>query len=285
MAGIRKAPPGGSSSGSRGASAAPPGSRGCFEPILERAVSIEVIPRLVGAHKRAAPQSTGSWVPPAGAVNELASVSLAADHDAASAFVLRFVRRGISPEDICLGLLGPAARKLGEQWVDDDRNIAEVTLGLYRLHEVLRTLGTVVPPPVLRGRSFPKALLVPVPGEGHVFGAAVLGDFFRRSGWEVSGSPPASVEELRDWVAQESFDAVGLSLATEARLPATLACVNAVRQSSCNRDVLIFVGGRLFDAQPALAHQLPADWVSTDAREAVREAGRRIAQRLGARLE
>ena len=284
MSGIRKAPPGGSSSGSRNASAAPPRPVGGAQPILEHTVELEVIPRLVGAHRQGGFVLFGAWQPPAGAVDELAALSLSPDHDAASTFVLRFVRRGVSVEDINLGLLGPAARRLGEQWVDDDRNIAEVTLGLYRLHEVLRTLGTVVPPIQSARRACPRALLVPVPGEGHIFGAAVLGDFFRRAGWEVAGSAPASVAELRDWVAAEGFDAVGLSLATEARIPATLACIKAVRESSCNREASIFVGGRLFDAQPELAGRLPADWVSTDARQAVVEATRRLARTIGARM-
>lgn len=284
MSGIRKAPPGGSSSGSRNASDAPPGPVIAARPILEHTVTLEVIPQLVGAHRRGVSPSPDVWQPPAGSVDELADLSLSADHDAASTFVLRFVRRGVSVEDINLGLLGPAARRLGEQWVDDDRNIAEVTLGLYRLHEALRTLGTVVPPIQPARRACPKALLVPVPGEGHIFGAAVLGDFFRRAGWEVSGSAPGSVEELREWVATEGFDAVGLSLATETRMATTLACIKAVRDSSCNREVSIFVGGRLFDAQPELAARLPADWVSTDARQAVVEATRRFARTIGARM-
>ena len=281
MTGIRKAPPGGSSSGSRNAGALPPGSTGPLESVLEHTVAVEVIPRLVGAHRHGVSSAAGHWQPPVGAVEELAGLSLSAEHDAASTFVLRFVRRGIPVEDISLGLLGPAARRLGQQWVDDDRNIAEVTLGLYRLHEALRTLGTVVPPVAKRSGSAHRALLVPVPGEGHIFGAAVLGDFFRRAGWEVSGSAPASVEELREWVMAEPFDAVGLSLATESRLSATQACIQAVRNSSCNPEVLIFVGGRLFDAQPGLAAGLPADWVSTDARQAVHEASRRLNRGVG----
>ena len=278
MTGIRKAPPGGSSSGSRNGATSPPGSASRLQPVLERTFAVEIIPLLASAHVRGRPASAGQWQPPVGAVEELAVLSLSAEHDAASTFVLRFVRRGIPVEDISLGLLGPAARRLGEQWVDDDRNIAEVTLGLYRLHEALRTLGTVVPAVPSRGRSSRRALLVPVPGEGHIFGAAVLGDFFRRAGWEVSGSAPASVEELREWVAAEPFDAVGLSIATESRLATTRDCIQAVRSSSCNPDVLIFAGGRLFDAQPDLAASLPADWVSTDARLAVQEATRRLAQ-------
>lgn len=278
MTGIRKAPPGRSNPASRTAPAAPPGLAKGLEPLLERAMALDVIPRLVGAHNGSGVGLPRSWQPPTGSVDELATLSLSADPDAASTFVLRFVRRGIPVEDISLGLLGPAARRLGQQWVDDDRNIAEVTLGLYRLHEALRTLGTVVPPPPIKSRGYPRALLAPVPGEGHIFGVAVLGDFFRRGGWEVSGSAPASVEELREWVATESFDAVGLSLATESRLATALACIRAIRESACNRDVLIFVGGRVFDAQPELAGRLPADWVSTDARQAVAEANRRLAQ-------
>lgn len=235
--------------------------------VLERAMALDVIPALLRI--RTKPRPGTAWVPPPGAVADLAALSLYPDANAAVARVLAILRQGVPVEAICDALLAPAARMLGEQWVEDERNFAEVTLGLTRLHEALRAVSQATPPAQAANGLTPRALLVPVPGEGHVFGAAVLGEHFTQAGWEVWGTAPRLADELREWVASDWFDVAGLSVATEARLPSLLACIAAVREASCNRDIAIFVGGRLFDAQPALANTLGVDWVSTDAAGAV----------------
>lgn len=246
---------------------------------LERAMALDVIPSLLRIRTAPGEGSEPGWRPPPGAVADLAALALAPESDAAVRHVLNYLREGVAVEALCEALLAPAARMLGDQWVEDERNIAEVTLGLARLHEALRTLSRASPPlPTATGVT-PRALLVPVPGEGHVFGAAVLGEHFTQAGWDVWGTPPRLVTELREWVAGEWFDVVGLSVATEARIPVLRQSIAAVREASCNPDIAVFVGGRLFAAQPALAGDLAADWVSNDATGAVRAARKWVKRR------
>ena len=237
---------------------------------LERTMALDVIPALLRIRTKPRPGAGQGWVPPPGAVADLAALSLSPDAEAAVGHVMATLRQGVPVEVLCDSLLAPAARMLGEQWVEDERNFAEVTLGLTRLHEALRAVSRAAPPvsQAINGLT-PRALLVPVPGEGHVFGAAVLGEHFTQAGWDVWGTAPRLIDELREWVAGDWFDVVGLSVATEARMPMLVACIAAVREASCNPDIGLFVGGRLFDAQPALTGSLGVDWVSSDAAAAV----------------
>lgn len=247
-------------------------------------MALDVIPALLRIRTKPRSVAGRGWVPPPGAVADLAALSLSPDGEAAVGRVLATLRQGVPVEVLCDSLLAPAARMLGEQWVEDERNFAEVTLGLARLHEALRAVSRAAPPAGQAADGLtPRALLVPVPGEGHVFGAAVLAEHFTQAGWEVWGTAPRLVDELREWVAGDWFDVVGLSVATEARMPTLAACIAAVREVSCNPDVGLFVGGRLFDAQPALAGSLGVDWVSADAAAAVVVARQWVKSRQGSR--
>lgn len=247
-------------------------------------MALDVIPALLRIRAKPRSGAGQGWVPPPGAVADLAALSLSPDAGAAAAHVIATLRQGVPVELLCDLLLAPAARMLGEQWVEDERNFAEVTLGLARLHEALRAAARAAPPVSKAADGLtPRALLVPVPGEGHVFGAAVLGEHFTQAGWDVWGTAPRLVDELREWVAGDWFDVVGLSVATEARMPTLVACVAAVREASCNPDIGIFVGGRLFNAQPTLANALAVDWVSGDAAGAVMVARQWVKSRAGSR--
>lgn len=249
---------------------------------LERAMALDVIPALLRTRPAVGDGSGARWRPPAGSIAALAAHSLSHDSSAAVRHVLYFLREGVAVEALCEALLAPAARMLGDQWVEDERNIAEVTLGLARLHEALRAVSRAAPPVPTGAGVTPRALLVPVPGEGHVFGAAVLGEHFSQAGWDVWGTPPRVVAELREWVSGEWFDVAGLSVATEARMPALRESIAAVREASCNPGIAVFVGGRLFAAQPALSRQLAADWVSADASSAITAARNWVRRRHAA---
>jgi methanogenic corrinoid protein MtbC1 len=242
-------------------------------------MALEVIPALLRIRTKTRSGDDPRWVPPPGAVADLAALSVSPDAEAAVRQVLATLRLGVPVTVLCDSLLAPAARMLGEQWVEDERNFAEVTLGMMRLHEALRAAARAAPPGIhVAAGLTPRALLVPVPGEGHVFGAAVLGEHFTQAGWEVWGTTPRVVDELRDWVASDWFDVAGLSAATEARIPALRDSIAALRETSCNPDIAIFVGGRLFSAQPTLAETLGVDWVSTDAAGAVVAARQWVSQ-------
>ena len=74
-------------------------------------------------------------------MRELVRLLLAHDVGVASAYVETVRQRGASLEGIFLRLLAPAARELGLLWEEDECDFMQVTVGLCRLHHLLRELS------------------------------------------------------------------------------------------------------------------------------------------------
>lgn len=245
---------------------------------LEEALRSQVIPRLLAAARRADPTSPADRA----GVEVLVALSLAEDPDAAADWIEVARVHGATFESLCLDALAPAARRLGELWNDDRCDFAQVTLGTLRLTRALHALSAACP---ARLRvDAPRALFVPVPGEQHSFGATMLVAFFRRAGWDAESGTPAAPAEVGTAVRARRYQLAGISASRDDALGAVGQSVAAVRASSCNRSIAIFVGGRLFAERPELVATVGADRVTTDARQALLEAERLLsADARGAR--
>jgi methanogenic corrinoid protein MtbC1 len=246
---------------------------------LARTLDGAVIPRLVlagrvhRARQEAAPAASEDR---AGALAELV---LTRDAEAARCFVDGLHDRGESFERLYLEVVAPAARRLGDFWVDDRCHFTDVTLAMARLHHMLHLLGTVFYAEKPHADLPRRALLLPVPGEQHSFGLAMVAEFFRRAGWDVwSGATLARADLLR-LVNRQRFDVVGLSTGCEGRLDGLPSLVHAIRHRSRDPDVGIFVGGPAFLAHPELATAVGADATALDGRQAVAQAEELLAMR------
>ncbi len=251
---------------------------------LIRAVEAEVVPRLVLSRKdaptMAQPAShTAHWIPSTEEISTFARLVVAQEASAACAHVDALRDRGVSCETLCLHLLAPAARHLGELWSEDVCDFSEVTIGLWHLHQVLHHLHPALPDYDTVRSTRRRAVLVPLPGEQHSFGAMMVAEFFRRAGWSVWSGPFADNDDLLGLVAGEWFGMVGLSAAGEIRFAGLSQLIRAIRRVSRNRSVRIMVGGPLFNAQPDLACRVGADATATDGRIAVARAERMLALR------
>jgi len=171
---------------------------------------------------------------------------------------------GVTPETLCLDVLAPAARHLGDLWVQDEVHFIDVTIGVARLHQALRRLAPLARTTRRRSGRTLSILLVPVPGEQHHFGLAMAADFFRRAGWNVSSGMSPRLEALRTLVRVQHFDVVGLSAGCDRHVEMLARALRQIRQSSLNTRVVTMVGGPLFAWQPGLGSQLGADAVATD---------------------
>lgn len=209
---------------------------------------------------------------------DISRLALAEDVPAVIAYVAARQARGTEAEALCLDLLAPAARRMGELWGEDRCDFMAVTEGVWRLRQALRTIdlaatSKLVPDPVMRGPAGRpehrhRVLLAPVHGEQHCFGIEMVAAFFRWDGWDVRGGALLS-EDPAAVVARERFDVVGLSLAAADDLPALTAAIQAIRKASCNPGIVVLVGGQAFVQRPDLALEVGADATATDARQAV----------------
>lgn len=198
------------------------------------------------------------------------------EHEAAVACAYAHVMRsrGVGLETLLLDVLAPAARRLGDLWMQDACSFVEVTDGLGHLHEVLHALdpGGRAPTAPVAGGS--RIILASCPGEQHTFGLAVVAGLFRHAGWQVRQEHGMSAAVVVQAVRRDWFDVVGLSASCEDRLDALAGTIRKVRRGSRNRAVRVLVGGNVFACRPELAALVGADATSFDGRQAVHQAQR-----------
>jgi methanogenic corrinoid protein MtbC1 len=244
---------------------------------LVQTIETEIIPRLMMAHQiesKAGRDDSAMWAGVANAISveEFANLLLLPAEGPARDYLEAARTSGFGAEGLYLDLLGPTARRLGYLWEEDLCSFADVTIGLSRLHRMLLELG-----PAFRGGGAPDALgrrvlLAAAPGEQHTFGLFMVGEFFRREGWEVWGEPIRSAAELENTVRDTWFEVVGLSAGTLQLVEDLRLLVATVRKASRNRKVVVMVGGPLFALHPEYFAKVGADAFGTDAREAVDKA-------------
>ncbi|MGL4440470.1 MAG: cobalamin B12-binding domain-containing protein [Bosea sp. (in: a-proteobacteria)] len=178
--------------------------------------------------------------------------------DAAPALVEVLLSRGIRRSELYLDLLGPAARLVGDMWLDDECSFADVTMVVGRLHNILNSLrGEQAAPSAVR--CAPDVLLSVAPGEQHSFGIAIVDAVFQDAGWSTTLSHTNDADLLLEQVSARRFDAVGVSLSNECLKDALRVTIMRLRAASANRDLLVLVGGPAFALAPSLAIEIGAD--------------------------
>ncbi len=258
---------------------------GPSKEVLEKLIEAEIIPRLMLAHRAgaqrperpSAERSAGSRSGfTAEDVDAFARQTVEADPDVVVEAVMGLLHEGVSYEDVLLRLLAPAARRLGEYWDEDSADFADVTLGLMKLQRVLECVSADAPVGMGAGANAPSILLTPAPGDQHVFGLVIVGEFFSRSGWCVQCEPSAQSDHLLATVAERHFDVVGLSASSQISVKALQALLQRIRTASHNPAIVIMVGGQQFNEDPALVRRVGADAMANDGVRAVVAAERLI---------
>jgi MerR family transcriptional regulator, light-induced transcriptional regulator len=248
--------------------------------LLEQLIRLEIVPRLtLSQHRPAfgtAPPPHGSAVlgatPYGERIEELTRIVLASGEDRSLDYVEQMRRQGTSVERLYLGLFSSVARHLGDLWLADVCSFTDVTLGLWRLHQVARTLSPIFQQDASARLPRYQALLVPLPGEQHTFGLYLLAEFFRRAGWGVYSMPLKTAHDVVAIVRREWFAVVGLSLSCENRLEELAKEIRIIRRASCNRGICVMVGGGIFIEHPEFVSQVGADLMAVDGRQAPAKA-------------
>ncbi len=238
---------------------------------LLRTIEGEIIPRLMLLTREqetlVEPAAGGAEISDADHARFL-EVVMHESSAAACAFVDAMLARGVPLERIFLELLTDAARRLGEFWEEDTCDFSDVTIGLCRLHELLR-VHSVVNRPTERGfAEGPRILLATACADQHVLGVVMVAEFFRRAGWRVWSEPGAGRGQIAAILSRAAFDVLGLSAACSVSRDEVASEIETFRKASRNRELLILVGGRLFVVEPTLVGQVGADGVATDAQTA-----------------
>ncbi|MBK1662011.1 cobalamin B12-binding domain-containing protein [Paracraurococcus ruber] len=239
------------------------------QSLVARAVTASVIPRLALRHSglQTEPITCGPEE-----VTALTSLVLTSDLSTTTAFVHSLRARGMTLDDLYLHLLTPVARRLGELWASDLCSFVEVTSALGQLTQLVQVLRPAyIPRPGPRDPRR-RAALVAIPGEQHTFGLAIVTEFFVQAGWEVWSEPVASSVQLVDVLRTEWFAVLGLSVASDTRLPEMPGLIHNLRAASRNPAIAVIVGGWAFRGDPGLGIAVGANASAPDGRQAALQA-------------
>lgn len=245
---------------------------------LDHLIQGEIIPRLLIAHPAPAAANgaaEGLRITPV-EVQNFAPLPLTLEADELLRLIDGFLARGVALESIFVDLLAPSARRLGQFWEDDICDFVDVTMGLWRLQEVMRQVAMRVPA-VTQALYEPRAALFsPMPGEQHSFGVLMVEEMFARAGWRSEALIEPRRQDLLRALAERSFDLLGLTLSCDCPSAALSELIMAIRGVSRNPAIQVFIGGRAVNADPSLAIRAGADGTAPDARAALALAERKV---------
>jgi MerR family transcriptional regulator, light-induced transcriptional regulator len=252
---------------------------------LISAVEHSIVPRLLHSANLHHPRHNLTESEAEIAVTEFVKLIVTNQGDQAVALIQALELRGATVQDIYLGVLAPVAKRLGVLWEEDDADFTQVTLGMWRLHQIMHDLSAKFQREGSAQRDTHshlkhEAILVPVPGSQHTLGLLMVVEFFRREGWSVWGEPQLSLPELIAAVKRKNFDLIGLSISTADQLEVLKETIQKVRASSMNTKIHVMVGGPLIVAQPELAAQVGAIATAPDAPTAVAVANQLVSRRF-----
>jgi MerR family transcriptional regulator, light-induced transcriptional regulator len=244
---------------------------GPLADVVERAV----IPRVIEAHLR---DGMTAEVRDRRRAESISFATLAMDADTEELLdrLDAMLADGTAIESILIDILAPAARRLGTMWEQDDCDFVDVTMGLWRLQEVVRNLSARVPVPHSEPTRGYRGLFSGMPGDQHNFGTVIVEDIFRRAGWTTELLPDAQQGALFEAVSAASFDLVGLTVSCDAHTERLPSLILAIRSVSRNPRLCILLGGRVLANDPQLALRVGADGTAADAQSAVALAERLV---------
>ena len=244
----------------------------------------EVLPRLLQAHAHSEagpdkrPTITDNDVPHT-VVQQLVQMALTNDTADMLAYVQAIHAQGVALETVYLHVLTPVARTLGEMWERDECSFTDVTVGLWRIKQVMYELSPTFQSVAQEQSHGREVMLVPTPGSAHNLGLFMVSEFFRRSGWRVSGELLSQPSDMLHAVQKDWIDLVGLSVGISDHVAPLADLIKALRGASRNPALQVMVGGPLMLAHPEYVSLLGADFMAVDAPTAVNQAEARVPMR------
>lgn len=261
-----------SSEGERGAHA-PREAQDVFQ-LIEH----QIIPRMLAIHWRGTSNrqvaAKGHIVP--GDIDRFAPMTIEMEADVLLDEVDGFLARGVSIDSLLVDLLAPTARKLGEYWEEDRCDFVDVTMGLWRLQQVMRDVSGRRIPVVAGVAAKRSALFSPMPGDQHNFGTMMIEEYFAQAGWSTDILLETKRTALLDCLAGKAFDIAGLTISNDCPSDTLSSLLVAMRSVSKNPNLRILIGGRVANGDPDLAARIGADGSAIDPQEALLRADKLV---------
>ena len=244
---------------------------------LEQLIVSVIIPQL-GHASELTSRSIENVQIPANDVEQFCNLAVASQGDQLQSMVDEQLARGVSAETICLDLLAPLARRLGEDWVSDKCDFVEVTAGIGRLQELMRAASLADPSTCTSAKGADTALFAPLPGDQHSFGTVMVHEFFDRAGWQAQLMLDCTSSELIARVKEQAFDLVGLTISNDCSSGHLAKLIGDLRAASINPNIQILLGGRVATECREILAEVGADGIADDAHSALVLAKQLVSQ-------
>jgi len=165
-----------------------------------------------------------------------------------------------------------AARKLGEDWMEDTISWMDVSIAVARLQSLLREIGLAWHADH-SGDTGQGAVLMIIPDrEQHTLGAMVAMAQMRRYGVSVCLRICPTLEELRSLVASRGFDGVMISVGLRENIDAVAKLVRQVKEMA-NPPLPVVIGGAITQSREDVAVCTGADLSTNDIGAALEVVG------------
>jgi Sensors of blue-light using FAD len=220
-----------------------------------------VIPKLAAKHASKPKKILSTPAHPR--VDELAKLLIAADASAALQLFNELHELVTDLPIFYSSVIEPAARKLGDAWQTGECSEFTLSIALCRLQTAIRSIGSLSPWQTSGDAGLRAVLVAPQPGELHMLGAVLDDDVLLRAGWQTQLELPSNDNAIEKLVSETWFDALDLNLSMvfsrEHWLPRLTETIAKARIASCNPELVVVVGGRVFYEQPGLEKAVGAD--------------------------
>ena len=214
-----------------------PGDQTDYARSLLTLIEGEIIPRLMVAHASLPPMAApteGTAVIEAGELEAFGPLVLQVEVDALLLHVEAILARGVAIDTVLVDLLAPTARQLGAFWEDERCEFVDVTMGLWRLQEIVNEISQRLPAERRPPASNRCAFLGPNPGDQRCCGTVAVDDRFRRDGGLPDRLSAAENADLQRRLADDWFGKLGLTDSNDCHIGQTRPMTAALRSVSRN---------------------------------------------------
>jgi len=257
-----------------------------FDPrfILARAVRSEVVARLAADRATKATDGKASVSFDAHQRQDFLDAILSDRRGAFDDAVESLALRDTPFDQTLRQLITPVLDDLGQMWSDDEVGFVEVTLATCRVQTfVCEKLGATMTRDRKDEGHGSIAFARPM-GETHTLGLTVVTECFRIDGWSLLGGVDLKIGDgLWALLSQTSVDVLGLTVGSVIQIDPVQAAIEQAKRVSKNPDLVIAVGGYCAVSDPDLVQAMGADFIATDALDAIDTASSLIGAKRKAR--